>query len=250
MKIVRHDAYIAKRKRRALILAIVGFLLLIGTLFLAVNPSLILPSYLAMLFGFVVFNIGMQQVGKWSRSPRNDQVIDHRLKSLSDRYTVVHYADTGAKRIDHLLVHPGGVAVLVSREIDGSIERVKNKWRRRSGGLRRFLTFSGPQLGDPDLEMDGNIKAVEAFLESNQLEVDVDGAIVFVHPGTEFDIEDPVYPVLHGDELLQFVNSLPVDPSFGTKEREHLVSLLRGDDLPSAPSASSSRRRPVKRRAA
>jgi hypothetical protein len=250
MKIVRHEAYIAKRKRTAKLLALVGFLMLIGTLFLALNPSLILPSYIAMLFGFIIFNIGMQQVGKWSRNPRNDQVLDFRLKTLGDRYTLVHYADAGGKRIDHILVHPGGAAVLVSREIDGQIERRKGKWRRRSGGLRRFLTFSGPQLGDPDLDVANGIKALEQFLETNEFEVDVTGAIVFVHPGTELEIEEPEYPVLHADELVQYANHLTIDPSFGTKEREQLVGLLRGDEVPAEPSASSTRRRPVKRRAA
>jgi hypothetical protein len=250
MRIVRHESYIAKRKRSATILALIGFLLLIGTLFIALNPALILPSYIAMLVGFVIFNIGMQQVGKWRRNPRNDQVIDFRLKPLSDRYTMVHFADVGGKRLDHILVHPGGATVIVSREIDGEIERKKNRWRKRSGGLRRFLSFSGPQLGDPDLEVDTGTKVLETFLTDNQMEVDVTGAIVFVHPGTEFDIEDPVHPVLHGDELMQFASSLPIDPSFGTKEREYLVDLLRGDEIAPPTATSSTRRRPVKRRAA
>ncbi len=250
MKIVRHDAYIAKRKRNAKLMAAIGFLLLIGTLFLALNPSLILPSYLAMLGGFIIFNLGMQQVGKWSRNPRNDQVLDYRLKPLPDRYTIVHYADAGGKRVDHILVHPGGAAVLVAREIDGTIERKKGKWRKRSGGLRRFLSFSGPQLGDPDMDAANGVKVVEQFLANNQLEVDVTGAIVFVHPGAELDIEEPEYPVLHADELMQYANHLPVDASFGPKERDQLVSLLRGSEVAAAPPASGTRRRPVKRRAA
>jgi hypothetical protein len=249
MKIVRHDAFIATRKRRAKLLALLGFLMLTGTLFLALDPALILPSYFAMLFGFVIFNVGMQQVGKWSRNPRNDQVIDHRLKALPDRYTVVHYADVGGKRIEHILVHPGGAAILTSREVDGTIERKKGRWRRRSSGLRRFLTFSGPQVGNPDLETETGIANLEKFLAANQLEVDVEGAIVFIHPNAELDIEDPDFPVLHGEELSLFVNDLPVDPSFTTREREQLVALLRGDSVEATPT-SSQRRRPVKRRAA
>lgn len=249
MKIIRHDAFIAKRKRNAKLLALVGFLLLIGTLFVALNPDMILVSYIAMLGGFVIFNIGMQQVGKWSRNPRNDQVIDFRLKSLPDRYTIVHYAPVGDKRLDHVLVHPGGALVLTSKEIDGDIELRKGRWRRRSGGLRKFLTFSGPQLGNPDMETEGAIKALEAHLAANQMEVDVSGAIVFVHPNTELEIEEPEFPVLHGDELPNFVSGLEVDTTLGAQEREQLVDLLRGEELP-APPPSASRRRPVKRRAA
>ena len=249
MKIIRHDAFIAKRKRNAKLLALVGFLLLIGTLFVALDPNLILFSYIAMLGGFVIFNIGMQQVGKWSRNPRNDQVIDYRLKPLPDRYTIVHYAPVGNKRIEHVLVHPGGALVLTSKEIDGDIELKKGRWRRRSGGLRRFLTFSGPQLGNPDMETENAIKTLEAHLAANQMEVDVTGAIVFVHPNTELEIEDPEFPVLHGEELPEFVNGLEVDPTFGTQEREQVVALLRGEDVAETP-PTATRRRPVKRRAA
>ena len=249
MRIVRHDAFIAKRKRNARLLALVGFLLLIGTLFLALDPNMILISYIAMLGGFVIFNIGMQQVGKWSRNPRNDQVIDYRLKPLPDRFTIVHYAPAGKTRLDHILVHPGGALVLTSKEIDGTIELRKGRWRRRSGGLRKFLTFSGPQLGNPDLETENAIKALEAHLAANQLEVDVSGAIVFVHPNTELEIEDPEFPVLHGDELPAFVNGLEAEVPLGNQEREQLVELLRGEEMP-APPPTTTRRRPVKRRAA
>jgi Nuclease-related domain len=249
MKIIRHDAFIAKRKRNAKLLALVGFLLLIGTLFVALDPNLILFSYIAMLGGFVVFNIGMQQVGKWSRNPRNDQVIDYRLKPLPDRYTIVHYAPVGNKRLEHVLVHPGGALVLTSKEIDGDIELKKGRWRRRSGGLRKFLTFSGPQLGNPDMETENAIKALEAHLAANQMEVDVSGAIVFVHPNTDLEIDEPEFPVLHGDELPDFVNGLEIDATFGSQEREQLVDLLRGEDLPATP-PTTTRRRPVKRRAA
>jgi len=249
MKIIRHDAYIAKRKRNAKLLALLGFLMLTGTLFLALNPRLILPSYLAMLFGFILFNLGMQQVGKWSRNPRNDQALDFHLKSLPDRVTIVHYAEVGNKRIDHVLVHPGGALVITAKEIDGEIIQNKGRWRRKSAGLRRFLSFSGPQLGNPSVETESAIRALESLLAEKQFEVEVEGAIVFVHPQTELHVEEPDFPVLHADELAHFVGAIPADVSLTAKDREQLVALLRGSEVVDAPVATG-RRRPVKRRAA
>ena len=249
MKIIRHDAYIAKRKRNSKLLALLGFLMLTGTLFLALNPKLILPSYLFMLFGFILFNLGMQQVGKWSRNPRNDQALDHFMKSLPDRYAIVHYAQVGKKRIDHILVHPGGALVITSKEIDGQIEATRSKWRRKSGGLRRFLSFSGPQLGNPSIETESSIRELNAFLTEKQFEVDVEGCVVFIHPQAELVVTEPDFPILHGDELTTFVSSLPVDASLTAKDREQIVTLLRGGEVVDAP-VSEGRRRPVKRRAA
>jgi hypothetical protein len=191
----------------------------------------------------------MQQVGKWSRNPRNDQVIDHELKGLPDRYTIVHYAPVGKKRVEHVLVHPGGALVITAKEVDGVIDERRSRWRRKSGGMRRFLSFSGPQLGNPSIETDTAVGSLEAFLAENQFEVDVEGAVVFVHPQVELNIEEPDFPVLHGEELAGFVAGLPADDALNSKEREQLVELLKAGEVVDAPAAPV-RRRPVKRRAA
>lgn len=230
-------------------MAFVGFLVLISTLFVATRPNFLAVSYIAMLAGFVLFNYGMQQVGKWTRNPRNDQLLDHFLKSLPDRFTLVHYPPVGKKRVEHLLVHPGGILVLTAREIDGDIEAEGNKWRRRNVGLRRFFQFSGPQLGNPSAETEAATGAVEGFLEDKQLELDVEGAIVFLHPNAELDISAPDFPVLHGDEVPQFAVSIEADDSFSNREREQLLGLMSEGEHVEAP-VSQQRRRPVKRRAA
>jgi len=249
MKIIRHDAYISKRKRNSKLFALLGFLMLTGTLFLALLPNLLLPSYLLMLFGFVLFNIGMQQVGKWTRNPRNDQVLDYQLKALPDRYALVHYAPVGKRRLDHVLVHPGGALAITVKELDGLIEERKSRWRRKGSGLRRFLSFSGPQLGNPSIETDAAIGSLETFLTEKQFEVDVEGAVVFIHPQVELNIEEPDFPVLHGEELMSFVTSLPADVSMTSKDRDQLVELLKGGEVLDTP-VKATRRRPVKRRAA
>jgi hypothetical protein len=249
MKIIRHDAYVAKRKRNSKLLAIFGFLMLTGTLFLALKPSLILVSYLLMLGGFVLFNMGMQQVGKWTRTPRNDQALDHHLKSLPDRYAIVHYAPVGSKRIEHILVHPGGALVITAKELDGIIEEKRSRWRKKGVGIRRFLSFSGPQLGNPSIETDASIGALEKFLAEKQFEVEVEGAVAFINPNVELEIEEPDFPVLHADELPSFVTSLSTGEALNAKERDQLIGLLGGGAIVEAPAAAT-RRRPVKRRAA
>lgn len=249
MRIIRHNAYITKRKTRAKLLALIGFVMLVGTLFIALLPNFLAPAYIVMLLGFVTFNLGMQQVGKWTRNPRNDQLLDFQLKGLPDRYSLVHYPEIGKRRAEHLLIHPGGVLVVTAREIDGAISARGSKWRRSNPGLRKFLTFSGPQLGNPGLDTDQAVGEVEAWLTEHQLEIDVEGAIVFVHPAAELEVEAPDFPVLHGDELVEFVQSLEPDPTLTAKERTRLLELL-GSGVQVESPAIRTRRRPVKRRAA
>ncbi len=255
MKIIRHDKYIATRKRNAKVVAALGFVMLIGTLFLALNPRLILVSYILMLSGFVLFNLGMQQVGKWTRNPRNDQALDFHLKNLPDRFTVVHYAPVGNKRVEHVMVYPGGALVMTTKEVDGQIVENGSKWRRRGSGMRRFFSFSGPQLGNPSIETEDGINRLEKLLAEKSMEVDVDGVVVFLHPQTELEIENPDFPVLHADELQTYITRLPADETFTAAEREQLVSILAeganqvavGGDGKASAGRTTGRRRPVKR---
>ena len=226
MRIIRHQDHIRRRKRQARLFAFLGFIILTSSLLIAWYPDRLLFAYVAMLAGFILFNMGMQQLGKWSRTPRNDQLLDHYLKSLGDRYTVVHYAPVGKTRIEHLIVHPGGVLVVTAREIDGIIEQRGPRWRRKGGLFRRLFGFSGPQLGNPSFETDAAVNAVRSYLEREQLEVDVEGAIAFLHPKVELDVQEPDYPVLFGDELAGFVQGLPADVSFSREERDRLLEML------------------------
>lgn len=249
MRIVRHNGYIKGRKRRARWIALIGFALLTSTLWVALNPNFVLPAYGMMLIGFIVFNMGMRQLGKWSRNPRNDQLIDSELRNVGDKYLIVHYPPVGRRQVEHVLVHPGGVLVLVAREIDGDVFANGDSWRRTGAGLRRFFTFSGPQLGSPSREAGEGAAEVDQFLEQQSLSVDVEAAIVFLHPHVHLQIKEPSYPVLHLDELPGFLQQLAPDPTFTSAERDRLIDLLaegEGVERPLTPQM----RRPVKRRAA
>lgn len=249
MRIIRHNNYIAQRKRQARWISIIGFAVLTSTLFVGMNPSYLLPAYAFMLVGFVVFNMGMQQMGKWSRNPRNDQLIDRAMSKLSDKFTVIHFAPVGKRRIDHVVIYPGGIVTLTSREINGQIEERGSRWRKKGGGFRRLISFSGPQLNNPSHDVESSIAALESFLEEKQLQVDVEGAVVFVHPQVQLDIQDPDYPVLHADELPEFLTSLAPEPSFTVGERDRIVGFL-ADGEAAEETEQQPRRRPVRRRAA
>lgn len=256
MRIVRHSNYIKKQKRKSKWLAFIGFLVLTSAMFLAMLPNMLLLAYVAMIGGFVMFNIGMQGIGRWTRNPRNDQILDIRMKNLSDQATLVHYApitDAKQKRkvVDHLLVYHGGVLILNAKEIDGKIVQRKASWRKQGGLIRKLFSFSGPQLGNPSFENDRLIPVVEQWLADNNMEVDVAAATVFLHPRTELDIEEPDYPVLHAEELPEFIREIEADETFTQDEKFRLVQLLsEGDGVETPEQERASRRpRPVRRKA-
>lgn len=257
MRIVRHSNHIKQQKRKSKWLAFIGFLVLTSAMFLAMLPNALLLAYVAMIGGFIMFNIGMQGIGRWTRNPRNDQILDIRMKGLSDQTTLVHYAgltDAKQKRkiVDHLVVFGGGLLILNGKEIDGKIRQNKSTWRKQGGLIRKMFSFSGPQLGNPSFENDRLVALVEEWLADNKLEVDVMAATVFLHPRTELEIEEPDYPVLHAEEVAEFLREIPVDENFSQEEKFHLLGLLSagvGVETPDQERATR-RPRPVRRQSA
>lgn len=250
MRIVRNVGYINRRRRSARWTALLGFLMLLSTMWLAwVFPALILVAYGFLFVGMIAFHAGMQQLGKWGRTPRNDQLIDGHLKSLGEKYALVHYAELGKRTVEHVLVHPGGVLALTARELPGKVKYRNGRWRKQGGGLGRLFGMGGPQLGNPGAEAEADTKALRAYLAEKQLEIEVDGAVVFLNPRVQLDIEEPDFPVMNGDGLPEFLRELPEDASFRPTERQAVVEALsRGEQVEQQ--APASRRRPVKRRAA
>jgi hypothetical protein len=258
MRLVRNIGYVRRRKRFARLSSVFGFLFLAATFPLVFiwgqTSNLVLIAYVLLFVGFILFNMGMQQLGKWSNTPRhqrNDLALDGKLQPLSDKYVLIHYARLGKRVVEHLLIHPGGVLVITAKDYPGKVVVEGNRWRRKGIGLGRMFGMSGPQLGNPGIETEQGIAAVEETLKAGQLEVDVEGVVVFTSPTVDLEIEEPAYPTILLDDLPGFVRSLEVDPSLRADDRDGLAALLgKGEEL-EVPEVRRTRRPvKVKRRAA
>lgn len=257
MRLVRNIGYVKRRKRIARLSSTFGFLFLATTFPLVFlwgeSPNLVIIAYVLLFAGFLLFNTGMQQMGKWSntpRHPRNDLALDSKLQPFSDKYVLIHYARLGKRVVEHLLIHPGGVLVITAKDYPNKVTVRGNRWRRRGAGLTRMFGLSGPQLGNPGLETEQAIGAVEETLKGAQLEVDVAGVIVFVSAFAELDVEDPPYPTMPLEELPGLIRSLEIDPSLRLTDRDQLAKLLgSGEELEVQEVRRTRRPVKVKRRA-
>jgi hypothetical protein len=254
MRVVRNIGHVKRRRRLGRWTALVGFLMLGSTFFMVFFPGQIIFAYGLLLVGFISFNFGMQQLGKWSntpRHPRNDVAIDERLSVLSDKYVMLHYPRFGKVVVEHLLVYPGGLLVLTARDVPGTVIGRKKGWRRSGLGVMRMFGMSGPQLGNPVYETEQSIAAVEARLKEAQLEYDVYGVILFTAPNVELDVEETDFDAITLLELESFVRHLEIDPAFKTTERDRLVEILgQGEEIERTERTSTRRPVRVKRRTA
>ena len=249
MRIVRNIGHVKRRKRLGRWAAVFGFGMLASTFALVFFPDQIMLAYVLLIVGFVLFNYGMQQLGKWShtsRSPRNDLAIDERLRDLSDKYALLHYVRLGKRKVvEHALIHPGGVLVMTARDVPGRVVGNGNRWRRKGAGLMRLFGLSGPQLGNPSFDTAKAISDVETVLLEGQAEYDVTGAIVFTSPLVQLEATETDYPAMTIDQLPEFVRTLEADPTFKNGDRDAIIALLgKGEELER--SEPSRTRRPVR----
>ena len=255
MRVVRNTRYIGQQRRRAKLFALGGFLLFISVFGIMTLTKNLLFAYLAMLPAYVLFIVGMQQMGKWTstaRRPRADLLLDQQLKNLPDaKYAMVHYGRVGKTGLEHVLLHPGGLLVIVVRQVQGKIAVKGKRFTRASNPLTRIMSASGPPLASPEVELDAATTALRERLAEEKLEVDVDGVVVFTAFDHELEEDDPELDVISMAELPEYVRYLPADAAIRPQERDRLLRLV-ADGQEFERTEPSRTRRPVvvKRRAA
>lgn len=259
MRIYRNTGYIDASKRRAKLMAVGGFALLIATFPVAFfmssrNNNFIFLTYIFLVIGFILFNRGMQQIGRWgnnARHVREDLSLDSHLKTLSDKYTLIHYGEPLEKVVDHTLVHPGGVLVITTKDFPGQVKVQNDVWRKNGSVLGRMFAFSGPQVGNPTKETEQALDKVEAALRSADLEADIEAVIVFTASTAEIEVDGSSDPVIPVEELDAYVRDLEPEVELTTEERNAIVALLaKGDQIEEPIKTTTRRPVKVKKRAA
>jgi hypothetical protein len=258
MRIVRNIGYVKRQRKRARLSAVFGFIALVGTFPFAFiysgRPAYVIGTYMMLLGGFVLFNHGMQQIGKWSNTPRHvreDLALDNHLNDLSDRHVLVHYGRPEKDVIDHVLVHPGGVLVITTRDFPGSASVENDVWRRKGSLLSRAFMISGPQIGNPTRDTDNAMAMMEKILTEADIEAEIQSAIVFTSQAVQLEVNGSTHPVLPVEELADYVRELEPDPQLTTSDREAIIALMsKGEELELPQTTRTRRPVKVKRRAA
>lgn len=223
-----------------------GLLFLASAFILTFVQNQILLAYVGLIIGFLTFNGGMQQVARWSRKPRTDEVVDHLLGKLNDRFAVVHYPNLPGRRPDHVIVTPSGVLVLTPREVGGKIEVDGKRWKRNA--FKQLFNLGGPQLGNPSIDVDSQVATVQSFFEEHGISADITGVVVFVHPEVDIEIRNPETEIVHINELYEYVRRFGSEgTTIGNDERQRILAALSvGERIEETGSVSRRPRKKVK----
>ena len=205
MKIVSNPKKINRYSKIGLYTSLASLILLFAAvgLTLTFKPELTTYSFVAMLFGLILSQVGVFFANRWGKSPRVDERLTQGLKGLDDRYTLYHYTTP----VPHLLTGPSGVWVIVAEYQTGTVTYENNRYRQQGVGLMaRIIGQEG--LGRPDSEARSYQEDFKKFLAKTLPETSqppVKAVIVFTNPKTSVQAADAPVPTMHVEKLKDFI---------------------------------------------
>ncbi len=181
MRVVTNEKFIARNARLGRYASVASIIILGAGVYLTfARPDLVSLTFVLLIGGFILSQVGIYFGNRWAKPPRLDIQITKALKGLGRDYTLYHYATPAS----HLLVGPGGVFVIVPRFQRGTISYRKGKWRQRGGlMLWYWRIFAQEGIGRPDLEIGAEVEAVDRALRK-QL------------PDEDYEALQPIKPIL------------------------------------------------------
>jgi len=196
MKVITNERLVKRNARIGQVATVGGLLILVGGMVISFrNPNFASLSWLALLLGFALSQVGLYFGNRWGRHPRPDELLDQGLKGLSEQYSIYHYVTPAA----HLLVGPSGLWVIMPFYQGGKIVYEKNRYKQKGGGfMQRYLRIFGQEgLGRPELEASAEVANVDKFIKKNIPDGEVKEpsvALVFVNEKAELEVDNA--PVL------------------------------------------------------
>lgn len=203
MKIATNQKLIAKNRKIGQILSIAALVVLAVGLWISFQPAYMSYSFIGLLIGFMLSQIGIYYGNRWGRSPRPDELLIAGLKGLDNQYTLYNYLAPAP----HLLIGPGGVWVLLPYSQKGTITYSKGRWRQKGGNLY-LKVFAQEGLGRPDLDVESAVKDANRFLEAQLGEgkaPPVQPILVFTNPKVEVEAAEAPAPTLELEKLKDYL---------------------------------------------
>ena len=163
-------------------------------------------SMAALIFGFILGQIGNHYMRRFLRPRRPDMVVAQALKGFDDRNRLYVWASP----IDLVFAGPAGVFAITSRDIAGEIEIV-NGSVKTPFSLRKILFFFGDESpGRPLDEAKSQAEKLTEWLTEElgkETPISVRPLVIFTNEKAKVTAKDADVPVIHAKQLKQFLKN-------------------------------------------
>jgi hypothetical protein len=203
MRTITNEKLIARNAKIGTWSSLGGLVVMGVGLYISIKlPQYIPLSFVCLLAGILLSNVGLYNANRWVKSPRPDEVLTKALKGFDKRYYLYNYV----LPVSHVLVGPSGLFVVEARNHDGPIYYAGGRWRQKLN-LLRFFGFLGEGVGNPVRDAQRDVDKLQKFLAKQELELEgaVQPLIVFTNAKADLHVQDPPLPVLTPKGLKDFL---------------------------------------------
>ena len=228
MKVVRNDRYIQTRSKIGRYASLGGLVVLAGGLLASFlgqqRPELITLSFVCLLIGFVLSQVGIYYGNRFVRSDRPDEVLTKALKGLDDRFILYHYQ----LPTPHVLLAPDACYVLSVQSQSGKVSAHGDRWKHPLGWKWLFAWASQESIGNPAKAAQLEVETLQAQLAKKlpNVEVLLTPVIVFSNPDVELDVYDTAVPVIHIKKLKDWLRGAGKGQGLSSGTRAELLKLF------------------------
>jgi hypothetical protein len=196
---------------------------LAGLVFLLGYPFLILGLVMSKRGAFNNRRFGLGAVKLKSES----DMIAEALQGVPPRYHLYNWIKLGDTAIDHLMVTPMGLMIILAKSQMGDIKAENDRYRRKAGLSIWFATLGEPGIGSPSTEMAQQVKKIRAWFEQKGYEIPVDGVVVFTNPRTKIlSAEEMSFPVCQIQDLKQAIRGWETELNMTVGEQQEIEDLI------------------------
>jgi hypothetical protein len=224
MKIVTNNKYIRRNKKigqyttlASLAVLVIGFIVS-----LTPDPSLFIYSLLALVFGFILSQVGIYFGNHWGRSPRPDEKLSLGLKGLEDKYTLYNYMTV----VPHLLIGPAGIWILTPYTQKGTIiyNPEKKRWQQRGGSMLMKL-FAQEGLGRPEQDTYNLFQDLQKYITKEVTIPNLPSpqvAMVFLDEKTVVQAQESPIPAMNLEKLKDFIRRQAKENIAKTESKDYM----------------------------
>ena len=229
MRIVANERYIERRAKAGRYLSLAGLLVLLAAFifsWIQIRTPTLMPLALgaALAVGVLLSFIGGYYTERFGGPTAHHKGVREALKGLDNRYILFQYT----LPVPHALLGPGGFTVFAVRSQPGEITYADGKWSHHQRG-KFFRELAGQErLGRPELDAEAQVERMKQYLKKRlpDVEVPVQGVVLFINPDTRLEIEDPPVPVFYGKKIKSWLRGPGAGKTLPAEVRQRLEEML------------------------
>jgi hypothetical protein len=225
MQVYCNEKYVHSRARLGRYASFGGMgVLLVGLIITWSATDQIGLSFLALIIGFVLSQVGLYYANRFGRPERPDQILAKSLKGFDDRYNLFQYTCP----VGNVLVTPSACFVFTIKMQRGPIHYQQGKWKHSRGFRSFFLWLGSDSLGNPSKEAEIEADSMRRYVAKKLpgVEVPVVPVILFGNPTAEVEAGESPVPAVHYKRLKDWLRGRGKSGTLSAEARDQLIELL------------------------